>query len=70
MKVTVKIINNIGYIKEGSIGVGFGSWSRAARIRDQLKLSGFPKSLPIDEWRNITAEKIEDDILGKNNESR
>ncbi len=65
MKVTVKIIDNVGYIKEGSIGVGFGSWSRAARIRDQLKLSGFPKSLPIDQWRNLTAGRIEDVVLGR-----
>ena len=70
MKVTVKIIDNTGYIKEGSIGVGFGAWSRAARIRDNLKLSGFPRSLPITQWRNITAERIEDVILGDQNESR
>ncbi len=64
MTVTVKIIDNIGYIKAGSIGVGMGSWSRAARIRDQLELSALPKSLPVDQWRNLTAGKIEDVVLG------
>ena len=70
MKVTVKIIDNIGYIKAGSIGVGMGSWSRAARIRDELGLSDFPKSLPVDQWRMLTAGKIEDVTLGRKNESR
>ena len=64
MTVTVKIIDDIGYIKQGSIGVGFGSWSRAARIRDQLKLVDLPRSLPIDQWRNLTAGRIEDVTLG------
>ena len=64
MKVTVKIIDNIGYIKEGSIGVGMGAWSRAARVRDQLGLSDFPKSLPLTQWRNLTAGRIEDIIFG------
>ncbi len=70
MKVTVKIIDNIGYIKEGAIGRGFGSWSRAARIRDQLQLLDLPKSIPVDQWRNLTAFRIEDVILGNKNESR
>jgi hypothetical protein len=60
VKVTVKIINNIGYIKLGSIGVGFGSLSRAAKIRDSLKLADFPTSLPEDQWRSLTAYRIED----------
>ncbi len=64
MKVTVKIIDNIGYIKEGSIGVGFGSWSRAARIRDSLKLDGMPKTLKLQDWRNLTAHRIEDVVIG------
>ena len=64
MKVTVKIIDNIGYIKNGAIGIGFGAWSRAARIRDNLKLDGMPKSLPVEEWRNLTAHRIEDIIIG------
>jgi len=64
MKVTVKIIDNIGYIKEGSIGVGMGAWSRAARVRDQLGLSDFPKSLPLTQWRNLTAGRIEDIVFG------
>ncbi len=57
---TVKIINNIGYIKKGSIGAGFGAWSRAAKIRDKLNLSRMPISLPEDQWRALTADKIED----------
>lgn len=64
MKVTVKVIDNIGYIKEGAIGRGFGAWSRAARIRDELKLVDFPKSLPVNQWRNLTAGRIEDVVLG------
>ncbi len=64
MKITVKIIDNIGYIKKGSIGVGFGAWSRAARIRDTLKLVDFPKSLEEEQWRALTAHRIEDVILG------
>ena len=64
MNFTVKIIKeglkDIGYIKKGSIGVGFGAWSRAAAIRDNLKLAGFPKSLPEDEWRNLNADRIEE----------
>ena len=64
MTVTVKIIDNVGYIKAGSIGVGMGSWSRAARIRDQLELSGLPRSIPVEEWRNLTTGQIEDVSLG------
>mgnify|MGYP000146159555 CR=1 FL=1 len=57
---TVKIINDIGYIKKDSIGRGFGAWSRAAKIRDTLKLSGMPVSLPEEDWRRLTADRIED----------
>ena len=57
---TVKIINNVGYIKKDSIGRGFGAWSRGAKIRDTLKLSGMPVSLPEDQWRSLTADRIED----------
>jgi len=65
MKVTVKIIDNLGYIKSGSIGVGFGAWSRAARIRDSLKLSDFPKVLPENQWRQLNAHRIEDVVIGR-----
>jgi hypothetical protein len=34
MKVDVKIIAGVGYIKKGTLGVGFGAWARAAKIRD------------------------------------
>ena len=57
---TVKIINDIGYIKKGSIGRGFGAWSRGAKIRDVLKLSSMPVSLPEEDWRRLTADRIED----------
>ena len=57
---TVKIIDNVGYIKKDSIGRGFGAWSRAAKIRDTLKLSGMPVSLPEEDWRRLTADRIED----------
>ncbi len=60
MKVTVKIIDNIGYIKKGAIGRGFGAWSRAAKIRDTLKLSRMPVSLPEEQWRRLTAERFAD----------
>jgi len=65
MKVTVKIINNIGYIKKGSIGIGFSAWSRAAKIRDCLTLTDFPTSLPEDQWRSLTADRIEDVNMAK-----
>ena len=57
---TVKIIDGVGYVKKGSIGRGFGAWSRAAKIRDKLKLSRMPISLPEEQWRNLTADRIED----------
>ena len=57
---TVKIINGVGYIKKDSIGIGFGAWSRAAKIRDKLKLSGMPISLPEEQWHSLTADRIED----------
>ncbi len=57
---TVKIIDNVGYIKKGSIGRGFGAWSRAAKIRDELKLTDMPVSIPEDQWRSLTADRIED----------
>ena len=63
MTVTVKIIEKKGYIKRGAIGVGFGAWSRAARIRNALQLKDLPTSLPEEEWRNLTAERIEDVVL-------
>ena len=69
MTVTVKIIDNIGYIKKGAIGAGFGAWSRAARIRDRLELSDMPRSLPEHQWRQLTASRIEDVSIGPKNES-
>jgi len=60
MKVTVKIVGDKGYIEKGVIGVGFGAWGRAGSIKVQLGLPDFPKSLPQEEWRNITADKIVD----------
>ena len=60
---TVKIIDDKGYIKKGAIGVGFGAWSRAARIRNALKLSEMPISLPEEEWQALTAHRMEDITL-------
>jgi hypothetical protein len=64
MTVTVKIIENVGYIKKGSLGAGFGAWSRAARIRDKLNLNDLPRSVTEDHWRSMTAQRIEDVSLG------
>ena len=61
--VTVKIIDSKGYIKRGAVGVGFGAWSRSGRIKKALNLAGLPTSLPIEEWRALTAHRIEDVIL-------
>jgi hypothetical protein len=58
MKVDVKIIAGEGYIKKGTLGVGFGAWARAAKIRDQLGLGGFPKSVSAEDWRGLNADKI------------
>ena len=64
MTITVKIIENIGYVKKGSFGVGFGAWSRAARIRDHLQLSDLPRSVSEEHWRSLTAHRIEDVAVG------
>ena len=61
--VTVKIIDNKGYIKRGAVGVGFGAWSRSGRIKKALALPQLPTSLPIEEWRALTADRMEDVIL-------
>ena len=58
MKVDVKIIAGVGYIKKGTLGVGFGAWSRAAKIRNQLSLAGLPKSVSAEDWRELKADKI------------
>lgn len=58
MKVTVKVVGDKAYIKKGVIGVGFGAWGRAGRIKVQLGLPDFPKSVSEHEWRGIVADKI------------
>lgn len=60
MLVTVKIVGDKGYIKKGVIGVGFTAWGRAGSMKVQLGLPDYPKSLPEEEWRNITADRIVD----------
>ena len=60
MTVVVKIIDNKGYIARGAIGVGFGAWSRAARIRNALQLTELPVSVPPEEWQKLTAERLEE----------
>lgn len=46
----IKIISNIGYILKGSIGVGFGSWRRAAWLRDTFKLTEYPRAVGPEAW--------------------
>ena len=58
MKTLVKIVGNKGYIKQGSIGIGFGAWGRAASIRIQLRLSDFPVSLEKNKWEALSFERI------------
>lgn len=54
--VAVKIIDGVGYIKKGSIGIGFGAWGRAASIKKQLGLADYPKSVEEQEWQKLTGE--------------
>lgn len=61
--VSVKIVYTdgkpYGFIKKGSIGRGFGAWGRAGRIRAQLGLADFPKSLEESAWQSLHSDKIE-----------
>ncbi|MDG1478599.1 MAG: hypothetical protein P8R54_03365 [Myxococcota bacterium] len=55
----VKILaGRVGYIIQGTIGIGLGSWSRAARIRDQLGLSDLPRSVPEADWDALSGEVV------------
>lgn len=59
--VSVKVIDNKGFIKQGSIGIGFGAWGRAASIRDQIGLSDVPQSVPKKEWDTLNGTIVEVD---------
>ena len=59
--VSVKVIDNKGFIQQGSIGIGFGAWSRAASIRDQIGLSDVPQSVTKREWDNLNGAIVEVD---------
>lgn len=47
-----------GYLIQGAIGVGLGSWSRAAKIRDQLGLSALPSSISQADWDALPGEVV------------
>ena len=47
-----------GYIIQGAIGVGLGSWSRAAKIRSQLGLSALPISVSEADWIALAGEIV------------
>ena len=55
----IKIVDNIGYIQKGAIGIGFGAWSRAWEIRQMFTLDDYPVSLPLEEWLALTTAPIE-----------
>ena len=59
--VSVKVIDNKGFIQQGSIGIGFGGWARAASIRDQIGLSDFPQSVTKKKWDSLDATIVEVD---------
>ena len=47
-----------GYIIQGAIGVGLGSWSRAAKIRSSLGLSALPVSVSEADWSALDGEIV------------
>lgn len=55
----IKIIDNIGYIQKGAIGIGFGTWARAWELKRMFQLADYPTSLPTDEWLALTADPID-----------
>ena len=59
--VSVKVINDKGFIQQGSIGIGFGAWARAASIRDQIGLSDFPQSVSQKKWASLNAPIVDVD---------
>ena len=59
--VSVKVIDDKGFIQQGSIGIGFGAWTRAASIRDQIDLSDFPQSVTQKKWDSLNAPVVEVD---------
>ena len=55
----VKIVaERKGYIIQGALGVGLGSWSRAAKVRDQLGLSALPISVSEADWDALSGEVV------------
>ena len=59
--VSVKVIDDKGFIQQGSIGIGFRAWARAASIRDQIGLSDFPQSVTQKKWGSLNAPVVEVD---------
>ena len=59
----IKIIDNIGYIQKGAIGIGFGAWGRAWELKRMLQLADYPVSLPLDEWLALTADPIDVNLV-------
>ena len=54
--VRVKVIDGVAYHVRGAIGVGFGAWSRSAKIRDKLGLKELSRSLPLKEWDALSED--------------
>jgi len=56
--VDVKIRWGRAHIERGALGVGFGAWSRAAKLRDRLRLDALPSSLSSEDWHALQADEV------------
>ena len=57
-EIFVKVIKNVGFIKQGELNTGFFGWSQQSRIQQTLQLDNI-YVVTIDQFRRISAEKFE-----------